>query len=337
VFLLCATGRPPTAMAAVLFCARSRGYRIVRLSHAAQLGCTVDEEGLVAAPVRPTVLRPWSKRTVDALLKASPQALGWGRPRWSWATLACALQAQHRLEVSAGTGRRWLHAAGWGWKRAKVVAKENAPQRVERLARMRWPMEPWQAHALVVWADALAIPLGPKVGAAWRPRGRQEAVMTPGQNAQPSRAGALHRATGTIRHGRGPRKHHGVCRDLLTRLARTDPEPQGRRISGVVDHDKMHKATAVAQGWAAHPRCAWQWVPTSGPRANPRERACGDGHATGPRNHQRTRLCAVVSDGERHLGTNGPWVDKVSRVDQEPEVTAVVERITAEGQAKRAA
>ena len=141
VLLLCATGRTPTEIAAVLFCSRSSVYRIVRLYHAAQLGLPVDADGLLAAPVRTTVLMPWIKRAVDALLKAPPQAFGWCRTRWSCATLACALQAKHRLEVSAGTVRRWLQAWGWVWKRAKVVAKDNDPQRVERLARIRWQME----------------------------------------------------------------------------------------------------------------------------------------------------------------------------------------------------
>ena len=108
VLLLCATGRTPTEIAAVLFCSRSSVYRIVRLYHAAQLGITSTR--MASSPaVRTTVLMPWIKRTVDALLKASPQAFGWCRTRWSCATLACELQAKHRLEVSAGTVRRWLH------------------------------------------------------------------------------------------------------------------------------------------------------------------------------------------------------------------------------------
>ena len=161
--------------------------------------------------------------------------------------------------------------------------------------------------------------------------------MTPGQNEKHSLAGALALATGTLLHCLGPRKNNGVFRDLLTLLDRTYPEQQVRRISVVVDHDKMHKANAVEQWLAAHPRFALLWLPTYCPRANPIERAFGDGHDKGTRNHKRTRLCDVVSDVERHLRTNGPWLYKMSRVYQEPEVTAAVERMTAEAQAKRAA
>ena len=220
----------------MLFCSRARVYRIVRRSHAGQLGLTGDRAGLLAAPVRPTVVRPWSKRAVDALLQAPPQAFGWCRTRGSWATWACALHAQYRLEVSAGTVRRWLHAWGWGWKRATWVAKDNAPQRVARLARMRWQRAHWHAHAIVVVADDLARHLWPKVGAAWMPRGRQEEGRTPGQHEHHELAGARQLATGTLLHGLGPRKHTGFLRDLLTLVERTYPEPQGRRSYVVVEH-----------------------------------------------------------------------------------------------------
>jgi len=55
------------------------------------------------------------------------------------------------------------------------------------------------------------------------------------------------------------------------------------------------------------------------------------------RNHKRKRLRDVIGDVERHLHANGPWLYKLSRIYQEPEVTAAVERIAAEAQAKRAA
>jgi len=125
---------------------------------------------------------------------------------------------------------------GWVWKRAKLVAQDNDPQRGERVARIRWHAEHWQAHERLVFADELAIPLLPKVGAAWRPKGSQEKVMTPGQNDKHSLAGALHLATGKILHCLGPRKHHALLRDLLTLLDHTYPERGVTRIYGVVDN-----------------------------------------------------------------------------------------------------
>jgi hypothetical protein len=33
---------------------------------------------------------------------------------------------------------RWVHEVGWVWKRAKLVAKDDDPHRVERLAHIHF-------------------------------------------------------------------------------------------------------------------------------------------------------------------------------------------------------
>src|SRR5439155_11227556 len=135
VLLLCAAGRNPTEIAAFLFCSRSSIYRSVRLYRAQKLACTVDAEGQFRGPVRTTILMPWLQRSLGALLKVPPRTYGWCRTRWSCATLVAQLKAKHGLEVSAWTVRRWLHDMGWVWKRAKLVAQDNDPQRVVYLYR----------------------------------------------------------------------------------------------------------------------------------------------------------------------------------------------------------
>lgn len=337
VLLLCAAGRTPTEIATVLFCSRSSVYRIVRLYRAQELGFTGDGTGQLMAPVRTTVLMPWIKRALAALLKTPPRAYGWCRTRWSCAALALELRAKHRLEVSAWTVRRWLHELGWVWKRAKLVAKDNDPQRVERLARIRWHAEHLPAQEVMVFADELDIHLLPKVGAAWMPTGSQEEVMTPGQNEKHYLAGALNLATGQILHCLSPRKNNALFRDLLTLLDQTYPTQRVKRLYVVVDNYKIHKAKAVGQWLAAHPRFTLLWLPTYCPRANPIERAFGDVHDKCTRNHRRKRLRDVLKDVERHLQANGPWSYKLSRLYQEPEVTAAVERLTAKAQVQSAA
>lgn len=337
ILLLCAAGRPPTAIATVLFCSRSSVYRTVRLYRAGQLGLTVDADGQLAAPVRTTVLLPVVQRSLQALLKAPPRAYGWCRTRWSCATLAAQLTTKHGLAVAAWTVRRWLHELGWVWKRAKLVAKDDDPQRAERLARIRFHMEQLHAHEVMVFADELDIHLLPKVGAAWMPQGTQEEIMTPGKNETHYLAGALNLATGAILHCLGPRKTNALFRALLTSLDRTYPAPQVTRIYVVVDNYCIHKAKAVQQWLEAHSRFTVLWLPTYCPRANPIERAFGDVHDKCTRNHKRKRLRDVVRDVEQHLRQNGPWVYKLSHVYDTPEVTTAVTRITAEHQEKIAA
>ena len=93
--------------------------------------------GSAQPPSRTTVLVPTLRRSLVALLKAAPRAYGWCRTRWSCATLAATLQTTRGITVSAETLRRWVHEVGWVWKRAKLVAKDDDPQRVHRLARIR--------------------------------------------------------------------------------------------------------------------------------------------------------------------------------------------------------
>jgi transposase len=128
-----------------------------------------------------------------------------------------------------------------------------------------------------------------------------------------------------------------LFRDLLTLLDQTYLTRRVRRIYVAVDNYKIHKAKAIGQWLATHPRFTLLWLPTYGPRAHPIERAFGNVHDKCTRNHKRKRLRDVISDVERHLHANGPWLYKLSRLYQEPEVTAAVERITAEAQARSAA
>src|SRR5262245_40026051 len=223
ILLLCAVGRNPTEIAAFLFCSRSSVYRIVRAYRAGSLGVCIAQDGQLSLAVQSTILMPWLTRSLGALLKKAPRAYGWCRTRWSCATLAMTRQAQHGIAVSAETVRRWLHEIGWVWKRAKLAAKDDDPQRVERVAWIRWHAERLQIHEVMVLAEPPDIHLLPKVGAAWMLQGTQEEIRPPGTNEKYYLAGALHLATGQLWHCLGPRKNNGLFRDLLTLLDRTYP------------------------------------------------------------------------------------------------------------------
>jgi transposase len=154
ILVWCADGRTPTAIAAVLFGSRSSVDRTVRASREGTLGLEHDAQGRLVPPVHTTVLLPTRRRSLLALLKAPPRASGWCRTRWSCATLAATLQATRGIVIAAETMRRWLHALGWVWKRAKLVAKAADPHRVDRLARIRLVYEQlrlWEAKAVEQW------------------------------------------------------------------------------------------------------------------------------------------------------------------------------------------
>jgi hypothetical protein len=79
------------------------------------------------------------------------------------------------------------------------------------------------------------------------------------------------------------------------------------------------------------------FLPTYCPRANPIERAFGDVHDCCPRHNRRKRLPELGADVVDQVHLNGPWQYKLADLYYEPAVTAAVENIAAEEQAKVAA
>ena len=104
------------------------------------------------------------RRSLGALLKKVPSAYGWCRTRGSGATLAAQLTIQRGIEVSTSTLGRWLHGEGWVGKRAQLVARDDDPERIEKLARLRHTHETLGKREVLLFADELDIPLLPKVG-----------------------------------------------------------------------------------------------------------------------------------------------------------------------------
>jgi putative transposase len=233
--------------------------------------------------------------------------------------------------------RRWLHELGWVWRRVHLVAKDDDPQCIERFGLIRFHHDDLGKRERLVVADELDIHLLPKVGAQWMPQGSRLEVMTPGKNEKHYVAGTLETLTGEIHYTLGNRKNHGLFRDLLDMRDHTSPASRIDRMYVVVDHYIIHKAKVVQQWLEKHPRFELLWLPTYCPKANPIERAFGDVHDTCTRNHQRQRLRDLVHAVEHHLKTNGPWKYKMSRLYDEPDVLAEVERLAAQQQPQAAA
>jgi putative transposase len=330
ILLLCAAQRCPTEIAAVLFCSRSSVSRVVQAYRAGRwMGWTEEGAPREKKVRRCTVLSPTLKRSILGILHSAPRLCGWCRTRWSCTTVALELYVRRRITVSGETVRRWLHEVGWEWKRAKVVAKDDDPHRVEKLARIRLAFEELRAGVALFFADELDINLLPKVGAQWMPKGEQVEVLTPGTNEKRYLAGALDLTTGTITHCVWYRKQTGLFLDLLETLTRTYPASLFSHLTVVADNAKIHQAQKVQQWLAAHPRFELLYLPTYCPRANPIERAFGDVHDKCTRNHTRKQIWQLVQDVTQHLLGNGPWRYALSRLYYTPEVTAAVEALQA--------
>jgi len=328
LLLLCAAGRTPSEVARIRFCSRSRVYRIVRAYRA---GTLTIAEGSRQAPQqrRGRRLTPSLKRSVLALLKSAPRAFGWCRTRWRCATLAVELEGRRGIPLSTAAMRQWLHELGGEGKRAKVVAKDDDPDRGPKRARIRLAFEQVRAGAALVFADELEINLFPKLGYQGMRKGEQIEGLTPGTKEKRYVAGALNLTTGTIPQCVWYRKQTGLFLDLLETLARRHPATRFSPLPVVADPAKIHTAVKVQQWLVAHPRFEWLYLPPSCPRANPIERAFGDVHDTGTRPHSRTRLWPLVQDALQHLRGNGPWRYVLSEIYYTPEVTAAVAELQA--------
>jgi hypothetical protein len=77
ILLLCAAGYYLTEIAVVLFCSRASVYRRVGAYREHALGREHDAQGHLVPPVCTTVRLPTLRRSLIALLKASPRAYGW--------------------------------------------------------------------------------------------------------------------------------------------------------------------------------------------------------------------------------------------------------------------
>ena len=323
IILLCAAGYTPTQIAAVLFCSRSSVYRAVRDYRKGSLASLTNPE----QPRHLGSLSPSLRRSLLALLKRAPSFYGWCRTRWSCATLAAQLQAQRGVQVSADTLRRWLHQLGWVWKRAKLVARDDDPERISKLARIRFCFETLGQQAALLFADELDIHLLPKVGYQWMPKGEVVEVLTPGVNQKRYLAGALDALTGKVISCIGERKTRWLFLELLKAIDANYAAATYKRVVVVVDNFGIHKAKVIQQWLMAHPRIELLFVPTYCPKANPIERVFWEVHDKCTRNHRRRQIGQLVGDVEQHLKVNGPWPYKLSTIYYTAEVTAAVQEL----------
>lgn len=139
ILLLYVGGKTPTEIADFLLCSRTSVYRTVAAWHDGSLAAqwqpaSEPTEVVAAAPSRLSRLVLW-------LVKQSPRAFGWYRVRWSCAALAPTIAARTGVTYSRETVRRQLHVQGYVWKRAKLITRDDDPERTPRLAKIRYVVE----------------------------------------------------------------------------------------------------------------------------------------------------------------------------------------------------
>ena len=170
---------------------------------------------------------------------------------------------QQRCVVGSTNSGGYGSGPNWGPKTIMATASLAQPRLFGGCTSGSSVARPWCVRM------KLDIHLLPKVGCAWMPKGTQVEVMTPGRHQKHYLAGALDLATGTLCHCLGARKTNALFRDLLA-LFRPAILPSGTpRSTSLSDNYQIHKAKAVAQWLADHPRVRLLFLPTYCPRADP--------------------------------------------------------------------
>ena len=161
------------------------------------------------------------------------------------------MQLQRGVAVSADRLRRWLHQLGWVWKRAKLVARDDDPERVTKLAVIRFCFENLSRRAALLFADELDIHLLPKVGYQWMPKGEVVELVTPGQNQKRYLAGALDTLTGKVMHCIGKRKTALLFVELLQAIEQSYPSATYKEIFLVVGNSHARRIHIPARNSTA--------------------------------------------------------------------------------------
>lgn len=325
ILLLYAGGKNPSQIAEFLLCGRSSVYRAIDAWNSGKL---TDQwwPKEMAAENDSTQTSTWLQRKLLQIIKQPPRVFGWCRTRWSCTALALTIAARTGLQFSRETIRCELRSAGYVWKRAKLKAKDDDPQRARRLAEIRAIIEQLRPSDAFFWCDELDVHLLAKVGYQWMLEGTQTEIPTPGKNQKQYLAAALDYRTGQIHYIVGKKKNNALFRQLL-QILENICGPKVKRIFLVLDNYKIHKAKAVERWLEQHPRFRFLWLPAYCPQANPIERAFGDVHDKCTRNHMRQSLRWLLWDVKQHFKKNGPWKYQVPSLYYEPEVDAELTKL----------
>jgi transposase len=243
------------------------------------------------------------RQRVVALLRRTPEDVGWTRPTWTRELLCLQMKSEGWPPVGVGTmGRVLAHVgARIGVPKPVVLCPWKRDARERRLAEIRALEAGASAEEPVLYSDEVDIHLNPKIGRDWMLRGEQRRIVTPGKNEKFYVAGALDVRTGVLHTTGAARKSVALFCDLL-RLLASSYGARVRRIHLIVDNYAIHSAHVTRHLLAElGGRIVLHFLPPYCPDANRIERVWQDLHANVTRNHRCKTMRALLGNARAYL------------------------------------
>jgi transposase len=243
------------------------------------------------------------RRRVVALLRRTPEDVGWSRPTWTRELLCLQMTREGWPPIGVTTmGRVLAHVgARIGLPKPVVLCPWKRDARERRLAEIRALEAGASAEEPVLYSDEVDIHLNPKIGRDWMLRGEQRRIVTPGKNEKFYLAGALDVTTGVLHTTGMARKSAALFCDLL-RLLDSSYDASVQRIHLIVDNYGIHSAHMTRRVLKElGGRIVLHFLPPYCPDANRIERVWQDLHANVTRNHRCKTLKALLGNARTYL------------------------------------
>ena len=251
-------------------------------------------------------------KLVMVLLGKKPQAFGYLSSRWTSELLAMVTHERLGVKVHSSTIRRLLPRLGMRWRRARPTLCIKDPRKAERLAAIEKALAGCSADTPVFYVDEVDIDLNPRIGSAWMPKGKQEAVPTPGKNVKRYLAGALHAQTGHVLWFERERKCSHLFIGLLELLKRH--YRRAKKLVLVLDNYIIHKSHKVRAWLAQNPKFELLFQPAYHPWVNHIERLWKALHDTVTRNHRCRSMEELMALVHQFMYAADPFPGNAHRV-----------------------
>jgi len=235
-----------------------------------------------------------------------PKDFGWHRSTWTLELLGLQLERDSGVRLCLSSVRSVLRQLGC--RRGRPRAGLRIPVRGRRkvLEGIRKLVGSATPEGEVFYMDEADLPLHPRIGPTYLPRGQQPVVLTPGKNVKRYLFGAWNPRTGRIVHLATERKNSDAFIAFINHLAGT--YRRAKVLHVVLDNYIIHKSRKTLRHIERFAgRVRLHFLPPYSPNDNPIERLWKQLHDHVTRNHRHRVIETLVADAVCFLESAQPF------------------------------